>query len=1030
MRRASPEATGYAPGASRGTLGAASRHEVAERAELELLRLPRLDDAKLGTLEALAKCGLGGVLDAGRDDEGPWLVRRLPEATLAELFRTSHEPWPWLEAAALVRDLCESLALATELGLEPGALSIQEIGIQEIGLQEVGLDGIGPVRGRRGFLLASQLVAELTGETEPTRGTEPPPLYTPLAQLEGRPWDGRASVWLLALVFYRLVAGRHPLQGLGLRRALEEMARSAFPPFDEALAVELPPGLQSLVLRALGVDEATREPPTLRELSDAFARAAPKRGAPAAAGKPVTAPARFARTSSTPASVDARPGAPGQPAAPASPQRAPSRRGRRDRLLLALPLLGGAAIAAAALASIGPAPPPPTPRASLPAATALASADTDAASCSSCHPRQANEWKRSVMGHSVKSPLFNALESLIEEQVGRDRDCPEGAGILRRTNGAVACRDAQSGLPVSGSGGEHWCVNCHAPLENLSRVMPPWEGRAGGSARSRLPVRDLLGDAEMEGISCAFCHQVHGPVGPKSARGYQGNPSWTSFVTGAIFSARPEDRRGELGISNSGYDLDPSSFLVPRGQLADSPAGVHLAPSEAQRDYLRSSRFCGACHDVRLFGSDVVGATRGEHFKRLRNAYSEWEAWAEGERRSGRTPASCQDCHMSAFPGVCLEREGAPGDRGCPPGTVFEPRAPGERPEGLAAVASRSSRPVSTHYFSGVDLPLSHAYPAGLIDEAALDAARIPLSSRARRDMLLAHSFRFELGRASLGAGRLELPVIVENVGAGHRIPAGFSQEREFWVHLRVSDARGRTVYEVGKVERADEDLRDKIFERVNTDPNRLDAGGRPIGLFGADVRDGPDVPRWSPPPDAGGTLFRGRGLVNFQNGFQRCVRCIGVLGADGRCEPGPGQGRTRADRFDDGDYDLDTGACRSNLSGREALFETYFPVGALDASRGLAKAPDAIIDTRSLPPRVPTTYVYELDLRGAALPLRAEARLLFRAFPPFLIRAFADYEREMTRLGKRPSGPSVDRAMLERLEIVEVARAELEVSR
>lgn len=1012
MRRASPEAIGYAPGASHGTLGAASRHGVVDRAELELLRLPQLDERQLGVLGALAKSGLGGVVDAGRDEAGPWLVRRLADATLAELLRASHEPWPWVEAGGLVRDLSEALALAAELGLALGALR---------------LDGVGLDRHRRGFLLSSQLVAELTGEAEPTRGTEPPPLYTPLAQLEGRPWDERASVWWLALVFYRLVAGRHPLQGLGLRRALEEMARSAFPPFDEAIAAELPPGLQSLVLRALGADEATRQPPTLRELADAFASAAPKRGAPAAAGQLVARTARASRTDPTPAPGEAHPTPVDRTT---TPERPPSTRSLRSRLPFALPLLGGAAIAAAALSSIGPAPAPPPPRAPLPAANALSSSDTDAASCASCHPRQANEWKRSVMGHSVKSPLFNALESLIEEQVGRDRDCPEGAGILRRTNGAVACRDAKSGLPVSGSGGEHWCVNCHAPLENLSRAMPAWEGRAGGSARSRLPVRDLLSDAEMEGISCAFCHQVHGPVGPKSARGYQGNPSWTSFVTGAVFSSRPEDRRGELGISNSGYDLDPSSFLVPRTQLADSPAGVHLAPRDAQRDYLRSSRFCGACHDVRLFGSDVVGATQGEHFKRLRNAYSEWEDWAEGERRRGRTPASCQDCHMSAFPGVCVEREGAPGDRGCPPGTAFEPRAPGERPEGLAAVASRTSRPVSTHYFSGVDLPLSHAYPEGLIDEAALDAARIPLSSRARRDMLLAHSFRFELGRASLGAGRLELPVVVENVGAGHRIPAGFSQEREFWVHLRVTDARGRTVYEVGRVERADEDLRDKIFERVNTDPNRLDAGGRPIGLFGADVRDGPDVPRWSPPPDEGGTLFRGRGLVNFQNGFQRCVTCIGVLTADGRCEPGPGQGRTRADRFDDGNYDLDTGACRSNLSGRAALFETYFPVGALDASRGLPKAPDAIIDTRSLPPRVPTTYVYELDLRGAALPLRAEARLLFRAFPPFLIRAFADYEREMTRLGKRPSGPSVDRAMLERLEIVEIARAELEVSR
>ncbi|MBF5067464.1 hypothetical protein G6O45_30140, partial [Salmonella enterica subsp. enterica serovar Istanbul] len=80
-------------------------------------------------------------------------------------------------------------------------------------------------------------------------------------------------------------------------------------------------------------------------------------------------------------------------------------------------------------------------------------------------------------------------------------------------------------------------------------------------------------------------------------------------------------------------------------------------------------------------------------------------------------------------------------------------------------------------------------------------------------------------------------------------------------------------------------------------------------------------------------------------------VRCIGVVDRDGTCQAGPGQGRTRADRFDDGGYDLDTGQCRSNLSGSNAFFETYFPVGALDADRGVAKAPDAILDTRSVPP-------------------------------------------------------------------------------
>ena len=124
-------------------------------------------------------------------------------------------------------------------------------------------------------------------------------------------------------------------------------------------------------------------------------------------------------------------------------------------------------------------------------------------------------------------------------------------------------------------------------------------------------------------------------------------------------------------------------------------------------------------------------------------------------------------------------------------------------------------------------------------------------------------------------------------------------------------------------------------------------------------------------------------------------------------------------------DYVPDTGECRSNLSGANALFETYFPVGALDATRGLAKAPDAIIDTRSAPPNVPLRYVYSLPTRGVAGPYRVEARLLFRAFPPFLVRAFIDYERRQAARGKRPSGPMVDDGMFARLDIVEIERVE-----
>jgi hypothetical protein len=628
------------------------------------------------------------------------------------------------------------------------------------------------------------------------------------------------------------------------------------------------------------------------------------------------------------------------------------------------------------------------------------------------------------MAHSITSPLFNALEALIEEQVGRDDDCPNGAGILRKASSASACT-TRAGTLVTGSGGEHWCVNCHSPAEKLETPLPAWEGRASGDPRTRRPVRDLLGERGMEGVSCVFCHEVHGPVAARgAARGaYEGNPIWTSFVTGATFAMRPEDTRGLSGIGNSGYDLRPADFLIARGASAPS-VGAHLATARASKAYLRSSEFCGSCHDVRLFGTDTLGVARGEHFKRLRNAYSEWASWASVERRAGRPASTCQDCHMSEYPGVCVVEQGAPGDAACPTGFRFDPRKPGAWPQGRVATSSAEASDVVTHWFSGVDVPLSRELAADLVDEPTVDLHGTPLSARRRRDILLRRTFRLALDARRGGQG-LEIPVEIENVGAGHRVPAGFSQEREIWVHLVVRDADGRTLYEVGRVDRADEDLHDKTFLRVSVRDDDRDRAGRPQGLFGADVRDGPDVPAWQPPPVLGGTSFRGRGLVNFQNGFLRCVRCLGTIAADGHCEPGPGQSDTRAARFADGDYDLDTGACRSNLTGTNALFETYFPVGALDASRGIAKGPDAIVDTRSLPPGVPVRYVYDLPAAGRRAPFTVTARLLFRAFPPFLVKAFAAYEREQARRGLRPSGALVSEEMLGRLEVVEVARAE-----
>jgi eukaryotic-like serine/threonine-protein kinase len=1022
-----PQAHGVGVGEVRPPVGRAQR--FATDAGGELWRFSSADDPAVDRLVALGDAGIGGFVLGGEDETGAWLHRRALEPTLQAWFRDRPGARPWHEAVAIARAIAAILARAEAKSLVPGRVSPGQVAAVDEG---------GGLHLRADALVSSLCGAPAEGGTGSGDGWS---RWTPPEQTAGAPWDAAANRYVLGLVLYRLLAGEHPFSGKGLRRGIDDQSRGA-PPLPDAVASALPPGLQSLCLRLLD-GEPHRRPMHAGEIETRLAELQAGASVRAIRPEPAVVPMRSRRFVTEIA-------APADPVARSSAETTPPLRRRRASTRAWLPrvatplswigvALGGLALSAVLVGD----PPPAQPAAPRLRDAAPLSADTTAPDdCIGCHPDHAAQWHLSIMAHAVKSPLFLSLEMLIEEQVGRDFDCPEGAGILRTADPRTACRDRDSGLPVTGSGGELWCVNCHAPGSNLGTTLPSWDGRSRRST-SRQPLSDLLPSDAMEGISCAFCHQTHGPVRPGDARngGYEGNPTWRSTATGEVFVSRPEDRRGVPGIANSGYALDPAELL--RGALdgadADArtvPGGAHLRPTTEASAYLRSSEFCGACHDVRLFGTDVIGvAQRGEHFKRLRNAYSEWSQWADTEVRAGRSPSSCQDCHMSAFPGVCVADGpgGAPGDtalsRACPPGTQFSPRSPGDYPEGQAAIGSAPGR-VTPHYFSGVDLPLSAGFEQAAVDEASLDEHGIPRGPRARRDLLLGSTFRFELPPATLSGDRLDVPVVIENIGGGHRVPAGFSQEREIWVHLRVTDGDGRVIYEVGRVDRGDEDLHDKRFARVNVDDALLDREGRPLGMFGADVVDGPDVPQWDPPPETGGTRFRGRGLINMQNGFLRCVRCIGFIDGAGRCQPGPGQGRHRADRFADGAYDPDTGICESNLSGSAALFEIYFPVGALDATRGVVRGPDAIVDTRSAPPGVERRYTYELSTRGARGPIRIEARLLFRAFPPFLVRAFADYEARQAAQGKRPSGPLVDFSALDRIEIVEIARREQELSR
>lgn len=959
-------------------IGRAERHKcVLEGIRAEVWSLAQGDGGLAKRLVSFGEKGVAGFEDWGEDDAGVFIVRRVPSQTVDALAKG--EKLEGLTAIGKVRDVARALAACEKAAVFPGPLRPGEVALSSDGRTDA-------------FVLADAWVRALVGEPHGTRGsTAPSPRWTPPEQASGATWDNAANRYVLGLVAYRLIAGAHPASGVGLRDALSAQA-FAPPPFEEAIARTLRPGVQSLVLAMLDPDPKKRP-----ESADAIVKRCEEllRGdsavAAAAPGRTVEAPHEVKEETKKPAPLVT-------PSATRSPLR---------RFAAFVPLAVGIAIAGAGIAA-SQAHEAPKPEETRAIGSTKPLEKTNAETCGACHATQVAEWQRSVMAHAVKSPLFGSLESVVEEQVGVDDRCPNGAGVLRRAGGD-ACRDEKTGFITTGTGGEHWCVNCHSGGDNLRSTVPTWGGA------SRKPLRDVLTPAAMEGISCAVCHQTIGPV--HEGRGYQGNPTWTSPVTGSVFRMRPD---GE-GISNSGYLLDSSIFLASSLGGGGDPI-VHRRPPADTKKYLQSSEFCGACHDVRLFGTDSLGVReRGEHFKRLRNAYSEWRTWADGERAAGRKAATCQDCHMSLFPGVCVPGDG-PERTGCRSGTHFEARAPGEKARGMIASSSAAPKGITSHYFTSVDLPLAGEFPDAWAKDATLDANGVPLGLEARRAQLLRHTFRIAFASPARFGSRIEIPIEIANVGAGHRVPAGFSQEREIWVELVVKDARGLVVYEVGKIADDEADLRDKVFTRITTRDDIRDGAGRPRGVFGADVVDGPDVPRWSPNPVLGGTQFRGRGLINMQNGFLRCVKCIGFIDGEGKCQAAPGQGRTRADRFDDGAYDLDTGECRSNLSGQNAFFETYFPVGALDADRGTAKAPDAIIDTRSAPPGTVLRYTYELDAVSFTPPYRVEARLRFRPFPPFLLRAFAEYEARKASQGLRPSGAQITPQMFKRNHAIDLA--------
>lgn len=491
-------------------------------------------------------------------------------------------------------------------------------------------------------------------------------------------------------------------------------------------------------------------------------------------------------------------------------------------------------------------------------------------------------------------------------------------------------------------------------------------------------------------ITCDHCHNIQGPDHARSLQ----NDGFAN--TAHIFDIR--------GIDLMSIKTGPFSNPVPvRGTF-------HVASSNPDNiNYIRSSLFCNSCHDVRPPNANAVVPelamhTPGVGHYRLENLSTEhfigpYNCSIPAPDGGGPGPCinasdnpfgqrvRCQDCHMSLFP-YAGESTYTVRDNDRNRDIQITSPTPNMFPMNTAASANATEpgftppvRPVTTHQFTGVDVPLltedelrarlGSDYPS--IDEPGVDEYGTPLSIRQRREDLLKAAVRVNLDLTDQEAhlGQTFHARVTAIALTGHRHPAGFSQERTTYIQLTVSARRRGTtedfiLYQSGYVTDkphpetgelvADGYLDDEDLEHITAIANPF--------LHSNEVfYQGPDN-------GSEARIFEGKqiGLVLFRNELLRILEPAAAGQTPGLLNMHPRTGEPLTHSFEE---------------------ETF--------SAGFANAVD---NWRSLPPLRPRTFTYAIDLPSAAElaelgvelegPLQVHATVHFNHFPPLFLRFLA----------------------------------------
>ncbi len=379
-----------------------------------------------------------------------------------------------------------------------------------------------------------------------------------------------------------------------------------------------------------------------------------------------------------------------------------------------------------------------------------------AATCRTCHPNHYREWSVSAHAYAQLSPVFNAMQATITKL-------------------------------TDGSNGD-FCVRCHTQVGmNLGESTYM-------SNMDRHPT-------SREGITCIVCHRLKNDYGKVSGR--------FALITGDIL----QPVYGPTGNTELKRVLgQPDVYRVVTN---NETAGRKIHTDIAEFPALRTSGFCGSCHDVTL-----------QNGFRLEEAFSSFKNSPAAHRGE-----SCQDCHMGLIPG---KKSGY-----------------AEEPAAIVGGVPTKPRRRTNHMFAGPDYSIINRGFFPHNDKAAklatmrewitfddaggwgtdefekkvakdfkfpkrwesvddrYDARAIlneqgALLAEIHKQRLTVLRQGYQLGDLVVkesDAKALKFKIEVKSGTDGHNVPTGFDAERLSYMQVFVTDPSGKTVFQSGDLD-------------------------------------------------------------------------------------------------------------------------------------------------------------------------------------------------------------------------------------